>query len=328
MITILDPQTLDLLTTPGPRLSALEQWLTGEVWTADRLCASENSPAAYLASSEQDVNRLETLLTAAAPSYVNELLAPPEQTIRGFLNESPDSCVVVLDGCSLREMPKLMDLARTSRRPILAATTGRSAIPSSTEHFVERGLGFGLPALGPSQIRSRRELAHHGVRCHYFQQPNETQQVTDDPGSVLLWHRFPDMRFMDSTAASAEMYDAVWDTLELVWKRTVQAVPSRRKVLVTSDHGYVFLGSGLSDRAIDNCDRPLKGKRFREFLPEEQLPEAQPGLLIDERRRLAMVTGRCHNRPLAPSPSQSIYRHGGLSLMEVLTPWLVLGPME
>ena len=39
-----------------------------------------------------------------------------------------------------------------------------------------------------------------------------------------------------------------------------------------------------------------------------------------------MLAGRCHNRPQAPSASRSWYRHGGLTLMEMLTPWLVLEP--
>jgi len=60
----------------------------------------------------------------------------------------------------------------------------------------------------------------------------------------------------------------------------------------------------------------------------EELPEKRPGLWVDPARRLAVVAGRVHNRPQAPSPSNSMYRHGGLSLMEMLTPWLVLGPKE
>ena len=37
-----------------------------------------------------------------------------------------------------------------------------------------------------------------------------------------------------------------------------------------------------------------------------------------------MLAGRCHNRTKAPSASRSVYRHGGLTLMEVLTPWVEL----
>ena len=72
----------------------------------------------------------------------------------------------------------------------------------------------------------------------------------------------------------------------------------------------------------------LDGKPFRFFEPNETLPEKRPGLWVDQARRLAVLAGRVHNRPQAPSPSQSLYRHGGLSVMEMLTPWLVLGPKE
>ncbi len=58
------------------------------------------------------------------------------------------------------------------------------------------------------------------------------------------------------------------------------------------------------------------------------MPAEAPELFIDRERRIAVIQGRCHNRPQAPSPSQSLFRHDGISLMEVLTPWLVLGSME
>lgn len=107
-----------------------------------------------------------------------------------------------------------------------------------------------------------------------------------------------------------------------------QKVPASRPVLLTSDHGYIFLGQGLSEPRLNGVDRPLEGKRFREFSTTEDLPAKRPGLWIDPARRLAVIAGRVHDRPQAPSPSNSLYRHGGLSLTEMLTPWLVLGPKE
>ena len=154
----------------------------------------------------------------------------------------------------------------------------------------------------------------------------EHHTIDAAPGPLLLWSRFPDQRYTDSTAVDETLYDAPWDGLELAWQRTVQAVPLDRPVLVTSDHGYVFLGAGLSDPSLKGVDRPLEGKRFRTFGPDEALPASRPGLWVDRKRRLAMLAGRCHNRPQAPSASRSVYRHGGLTLMEMLTPWLVLEP--
>ena len=50
---------------------------------------------------------------------------------------------------------------------------------------------------------------------------------------------------------------------------------------------------------------PVEGKRFRSFGSDEALPAPRPGLWVDRQRRLAMLAGRCHNRPQAP-----LYRVG------------------
>jgi hypothetical protein len=295
----------------------------------DRFQACNGKPSEYLKSGEAVVNETELLLTATADSYFRELCTDPlaSRTVADFFRLYEDGCVVILDGCSLRELPRLMELAKDSCRSVLEAGCGRSAIPSTTEFFIGERLGLGLPVISPSKLLSRRELRDRGILFHFFQSPDEYQTISEE-APILIWHRFPDTRFMDSTASTAEFYDGIWDTLELVWKRTVQALPPSRYVLVTSDHGYVYLGPGLSDRSLDGKDRPLKGKRFRQFPDDEPLPTDAPELFLDPERRLAVVKGRCHNRPQAPSPSQSLYRHEGLSLMEVLTPWLVLAPME
>ena len=330
MTTSIDTASIDRLTKPQPRLPQLKEWLSQQVWTSARFRQCGGVPSEYLNSGEKLVNETESLLTAAADSYFGELIAARSSAgpIADFLKQKENAGAVVLDGCSIREMPKFLELAQASRRPVLECTYGCSAIPSTTEYFICDRLGLSLPAIGPSQMVSRRELMEFGIRYHFFQNPNESQHIPDRPGPILLWHRFPDLRFMDSTASSAEFYDGIWDSLEMVWQRTVQALPASSYILVTSDHGYVFLGPGLSDRNLDRPDRPLKGKRFYEFPADENMPQEDPGLFIEKDRRLAAVKGRYHNRPQGPHPAQSLYRHGGVSLMEVLTPWLVLGPME
>ena len=331
MTSLLDRKSLDLWTKPGPRLPHVKRWLLGEVWTTARFKECGAVPAEYLKTGEKMVNEKEALLTAAADSYFRELVTAqaPARAIVEFFDKYPNSSVIILDGCSLRELPRLLELAQSSRRPVVECTCGRSAIPSTSEHFISDRLGLALPAVSPSELVSRHELRNHGIRYYFFQKPNEFQHISEESGSILLWHRFPDLRFMDSTASSAEMYDGIWDNLGMVWKNTVQALPATRSVLVTSDHGYVFFGAGLSDTNLEQVDRPLQGKRFRQFTDDESFPdEGTPGLFLDQPRRMAVLQGRCHNRPQAPSPSKSLYRHGGLSLMEVLSPWMVLGPME
>jgi hypothetical protein len=329
-MTSLNRALIDTLTRPGPRLSDIENCLLKDIWTAERFTDCGSSPSLYLKSGEKLVNEREVLLTAAAESIFDELIAPSAgyKAVSTFFAEHPDGGVVIFDGCSLREMPRLLALAETSRRPVLQASCGRSALPSETEYFISDRLGLGLPAVGPSQLVPRHEFREQGISYHYFQAPNEVQTIPEESKSLLLWSRFPDLRFMDSSACSAEMYDGIWDGFDIAWRNTVQAISAERIILVTSDHGYIFLGAGLSDQNLEGIDRPLGGKRFREFSQDEALPEGNPNIWLDQRRRIAAVKGRCHNRPQAPSASKSLYRHGGISLMEVLTPWLVLGPME
>ena len=325
---LLEASRLDQLTTPGPRLPRLSNWLLNDVWSEAAFEAVGRSPQAYLLNGERLVNDLENLMTAAGDSLYAELAEPPtEQSVIGrFMEENREAAVVVFDGCSLREIPRLLQLARGAGRKVRDLCCGRAALPSETEAFIETRLGLGLPEIGPSRLASRSELRDRNVRCLYFGNPGDHHTIDGGQDSLLLWSRFPDQRYTDSTAVDETLYDALWDGLELVWQRTVQALPPDRPILVTSDHGYVFLGAGLSDPLLKDIDRPLEGKRFRTYRDDETLPEPRPGLWVDPQRRLAMLAGRGHNRPQAPSASRSVYRHGGLTLMEMLTPWLVLEP--
>ena len=326
----LDRALLDELTQPGSRLPRLVDWLLNEVWTMDRYRAVGEKPSEYLLQGESLVHQRETLLSLAAESLYDELVAAPpaDRSVSSFFNQYPGASVVILDGCSIRELPRLEELAAASGRPVLERSCGFAAVPSETEHFIQQRMGLGLPAISPSSLPGRRELREKGIRAYWLRQPTEQIRIEEGPEALLLWMRFPDMRFMDTHAATEELFDSIWDMLGTVWMRTVQKLPQSRPVLVTSDHGYIFLGPGLSEPRLDRIDRPLDGKRFREFPSGEQLPDRKPGLWIDQARRLAVLAGRVHNRPQAPSPSSSVYRHGGLSLMEMLTPWLVLGPKE
>ena len=237
-----------------------------------------------------------------------------------------DAAVVVFDGCSLREIPRLLQLAQDSGREVRTLTCGRAALPSDTEAFVGGRLGLGLPETGPSRLTSRAELRERNIRYFYFSNPGDHHTIDASQDSLLLWSRFPDQRYTDSIAVDEKLYDALWDGLELVWQRTVQAVPPDRPILVTSDHGYVFLGAGLSDPSLNGFDRPLTANGSRH------------SVLMRNYLRLALDCGWIGNVDLPCSPAAAttgrrrrrrpapVYRHGGLTLMEMLTPWLVLEP--
>jgi hypothetical protein len=329
MKAVLDRPLIESYTRPGPRLPGIEDWLMNDIWTQRAFLASGNSPQTYLLHGEALLNERENLLRASASSLFDELAAPPvlERTIPAFLAQDPKSAVVIFDGCSLREMPRLLELAGVSGRKVIECGCSRGAVPSETEYFISDRLGLGLPAVSPSQLSVRSELKQRNVRFYYYGQTSDYYTIQDGEESLFLWSRFPDQRYTDSTATNETMFDGIWDGLEQAWKRMVQAVPPERTVLVTSDHGYIFLGPGLSDPALKGADRFLEGRRYRFFSSTESLPRAGNGLWVDKDRRLGVLAGRGHNRFQGPG-AQSVYRHGGLTLMEMLTPRVVLGPVK
>jgi hypothetical protein len=325
----MDRALLDLLTVSGPRLPWISSWLMEDVWTMSAF-KEAGSPSRYLEVGENRVKELEVLLAASSEATYRELVEKPpaDLTVKGFFDRNPEANVVILDGCSIRELPRLVELAGMGKRRIRLASYARAAVPSETEDFVADRLGFGLPRLGPSALSARREFHAQGVTFHYHRNPPDAITLGAQT-KTIIWSRFPDQRYLDSHAASSGMYDGIWDNdMELVWKKTAQALPPDKPVLVTSDHGFVFLGGGLDDTGLEGVDEALDGKRNRVFEAGEQLPNSGKGLFIDPERRLGVLIGRCHNKPRATSPYHSLFRHGGLSLMEMLTPWLVLEPME
>src|SRR5207249_2513783 len=147
--------------------------------------SSGSSPASYLESGEKLVHEREVLLSATASSIFRELaVRPPEtQTVASFFSRFEDGAAIVFDGCSLREMPRLLELATRSQRPVIEAGVSRAAVPSDTEYFVSDCLGLGLPRLGPSQLSSsRRELRSRNIGYYYFLKQNTTHQITHEGG--------------------------------------------------------------------------------------------------------------------------------------------------
>ncbi len=125
------------------------------------------------------------------------------------------------------------------------------------------------------------------------------------------------------------------------WAEVVSSRVLLSSLLVNPDLGTLAKRLKSARQLADSASNAERRSRF-ERIEREQAQHIQrilesAGLVyvcIDqwanrpEQAQFAVLAGRGHNRPQAPSASQPIYRHGGLTLMEMLTPWLVLGPVQ
>jgi len=308
---------------PGPRLDWLAGWLTGCVWSPERF--AQMPPAAYLEQGERIVNEVEEVIAAAAPRVYDELtVVPPDRDLARFLDGSDRSVVVVFDGLSLRELPGLLRLAEQSGLKTVETGVNLAALPSETLDFIEQRLG--CPRCAPSQLTGRRDLRERGAAAYYYGHPGERHALDDAARCLLLWSAFPDNTYSDSGARFVEHFAHIQSQLQSAWNATVMSAPRGRRILVTSDHGYVFLGSGLSfarsPADLRQLSAYLGGERHAR-ISERGEPPTDADLMVYKDRDVAVLKGRVQPHPPGPAAGK-LYKHGGLSLMEMLTPWLLL----
>ncbi|MBN2391963.1 MAG: hypothetical protein JXR84_14640 [Anaerolineae bacterium] len=311
----------DRLTKPGPRLPWLQEWLL-DIWSAERY--QQMDRLAYLEDGEKQVNELESVLAVAAPDLYNEFVSlPDDRHLLTFLQGEQPGAAVVFDGMSLRELPLALHLAGQSGRQVREMGVSFAALPSETNDFVEQRLAAGHN-VGPSRLPTRRELKDQGIAAYYYGDINERQALSAGDRAMLLWSRFPDVVYADSGARFASHFEVIHAQFEPAWMNTVQQIPRERPVLVTSDHGYIFI-KHTAPRARDELtmlSRRFGNERFYR-LAEGEEPLEHPDVHVFPSRRLECLRGRVTTHSSGDT-ANLLYRHGGLSLMEMLTPWLVL----
>jgi len=314
---------LNRLVVPGPRLPWIKQWLLEAVWNRENY--KKFSPIDFLHRGESTVNDFEQLLAAAADRTYGELLAgsDPTKNIMETLSQ-PDSAVVVFDGLSLREIPMVIGLAEKSGLKITQIDASLAAVPCETMDFIARKLPCGR--IAPSQFPVRKELKDKGITAVYS--GNYTQGIPGSPeaASLLVWSSFPDTTYRDSGARFDSHFENIHTMFETAWMNTVQRIKGKKKIVVTSDHGYIFFGAGMDFPRQPSEMKTLNayfGNDRYVFLEGKPAPPTSDDIYLDSARQIVLLKGRVKTRSTGEAAAK-LYKHGGLSLMEMLTPWIEL----
>jgi hypothetical protein len=311
------------LINPGPRLPWIKDWFLNEVWSCDRY--KKNERMDFLHKGEEEINRFESLISSAASRIYEELFSITDTTKR-LLNalSNPDTAVVVYDGLSIREIPIILTLAEKSGFKLTNVDTSLAAIPSESIDFIEKELPCGRVA--PPQLQGRKELKEKGISAIYHS--NYTLALTGEYERfpLLVWSTFPDLTYRDSGAKFENHFENIHVLFETAWINTVQQIKGKRKIIVTSDHGYIFFGTGMDFPRTPSEQKELNnyfGNDRYILLSESSHPPQSDDVFVDTLHNVAMVKGRVKTKSTGDAASR-LYKHGGLSLMEMMTPWIEL----
>jgi len=235
--------------------------------------------------------------------------------------------VLVLDALSLRELPWLLQGAKERGFTLQGVTATASELPGETNEFA-RALG----------LANRSQLQANGGGLAHNLQPAQTETIDlpwkDCEGLVgsasgaknwVFWHHWPDAKLHDYGAGQG---------LELLTKDAAQQLSSDdfwafverlaagRRLVITSDHGYAATGyfPDADGEVAAHLKQTFSSGRSKAgngdagpFVPPVALQIESPhGAHL-------LALGRRKWRSQGGYPTLT---HGGLSLLEVLSPFV------
>ena len=233
--------------------------------------------------------------------------------------------VLILDGLSLRELPWLLQGARDRGFTVHEVSANASELPPETNEFA-RALGFG----------SRSQLQNNGGGHAHVLQPSITECVDypwkDCDGLVnaapnwVFWHHWPDSKVHGAAGAGLGLDTLTQDAADQLssddfWA-FVERLATGRRLVITSDHGYA--ATGYFNDAVGEVGQFLK-TTFASGRSKPGAGDAGPFVppvalnLKSPHGDHLLAIGRWKWKSQGGYPTMT---HGGLSLLEVLSPFV------
>ena len=320
-------------------LRQLTQAPAAEAWPAAvahalAVCRAPLTPARAVGDvvrRERELGALDNLLAGCAwdlwPDLPDCVDTTAERLTRWWAQQHGGKAVLLLDGLSLRELPWLLQGAAERGYTTHTVAATASEVPGNTTPFA-KALGFA----------SRSALAHNGgghahrlhgahTECTALPWADCANLVNAHPHWVF-WHEWPD-RQMHDTAGAGQGLDTLTRhtadqlTSDAFWS-LVQRLSQGRRLVITSDHGYA--ATGYFADADDRAKAVLKPN----FGAKRSSPgTGDAGALLPPVLLQTTSAHGSHRQALGrwKWPAQGGYptlAHGGLTLLEVLSPYIEL----
>lgn len=235
--------------------------------------------------------------------------------------------VLILDGLSLRELPWLLQGARERGFTTHVVAACASELPGETDEFAH-ALGFA----------SRSKLQNNGGGLAHKLQTASTESVdlpwkdcaalTSSAPNQIFWHHWPDAKLHDGSGAGQGLEPLIKDVAEQLssddfWA-FVERLATGRRLVITSDHGYAATGYFPdADGEVGQFLKQAFSSGRNKAGTGDTGPFVPPVALQIKGSHGAhlLALGRRKWRSQGGYPTLT---HGGLSLLEVLSPFVEL----
>ena len=332
----IDAQVLHDL-TEGSAVDAWRVIIDKAVEIASRPLAAGNA-SSEVTKRDREIGALDYFLSsggwdlwqAFGDPEVSGVERTSDRLARWWAEPYSAKAVLILDGLSLRELPWLIQGARERGFTLHKVTANASELPGETSEFA-KALGFS----------SRSQLQNNGGGLSHRLQPTHTECVdmpwkdcegliSSAPGAKnwVFWHHWPDSKLHDGSGAGQGLDTLTRDVADRLgsddfWS-FVERLAAGRRLVITSDHGYA--ATGYFPDADGEVGQFLK-KTFASGRSAKGTGETGPfvppvALQINSPHGAHLLAlGRWKWKSQGGYPTLT---HGGLSLLEVLSPFIEL----
>ena len=328
----LDAGVLQGLTKGTPE-DAWRVIINNAVEIAAKPLATGNAPS-EVTKRDRKIGALDHFLATSGwdlwQAFGDTVERTSDRLVRWWAEPYSAKAVLILDGLSLRELPWLLQGAKERGFTLHEVTANASELPGETNEFA-RALGFG----------SRSQLQNNGGGHAHKLQPAYTECVDmawqdcarlidAAPGAKnwMFWHEWPDKKLHDGSGAGQGLDTLTRDAAEQLssddfWA-FVERLATGRRLVITSDHGYAATGLFFDAaeeqatflKATFKSGRSIAGTGATgPFVPPVALHINSP------HGEHLIAVGRWKWRSQGGYPTLA---HGGLSLLEVLSPFVEL----
>lgn len=292
---------------------------------------TQSNTASEVLRRDREIGTFDYFLSSSGwdlwQSFGNTVERTSDRLIRWWEEPYSAKAVLILDGLSLRELPWLLQGAKERGFTLHGATAHASELPGETNEFA-RALGFG----------SRSQLQNNGGGLSHRLQTTQTEcldmpwadcaSLINASPNWVFWHHWPDSKLHDGAVAGQGLDTLTPDAASQLSSDDfwlfVERLATGRRLIITSDHGYA--ASGYFPDAEGEVGQFLK-KTFSSgrsksgrgdtgpFVPPVALQVNSP------HGEHLLAVGRWKWKSQGGYPTLT---HGGLSILEVLSPFVEL----
>jgi hypothetical protein len=287
---------------------------------------------AEVVKRDRDLTELDNVVSGSAWdlwTHFEQAVPRTSQAVIEFWNcTQGGKAVLILDGLSLRECPWLLEQAAARGYKTHEAAVRGAELPPETTAFAN-SLGFSQR----SSLENDGAGKAHKLKGAFTACCNlpwkDCVDLVGSQESVVFWHHWPDERLHNLAGPGAGLHRLAKEVhagliSDDFWM-LIDRLCTGRRLVITGDHGYAATGlfPDLADKDQVNYLKSLfkSGRSSSDQANDGSWVPPVDLRLATAHGNHAYVLGRRKWKSAAGYPT---LQHGGLSLLEVFVPFIVL----